>query len=86
MEFIGKEVSSQCRIFSIGSLKLVEWARDNRFFWNRNNISSIAAKNGHLELLKWARENGCPWDKDSCGLVAVQRGYLEMVKWSRENG
>ena len=42
----------------VGSVSLLEWAKDNGCPWNES-VCHAAAKHGHLEVLQWAHEHGC---------------------------
>ncbi|CAB9499921.1 expressed unknown protein [Seminavis robusta] len=68
----------------VGSLEVIQWAKDKGFHWNRDTSKNAAAY-GHLELLKYLHENGCPWDWRTC-CFAAENGHLEVLKYAIENG
>jgi hypothetical protein len=68
----------------IGSLSLLQWAREKGCCWNEW-VCESAAYGGHLAVLEWARQNGCPWDKDTC-MKACANGHLVVLQWARAHG
>jgi len=41
-----------------GHLRLLKWARENGYPWNKDTTTG-AARRGHLEVLKWSTMNRC---------------------------
>src|SRR5579875_2100395 len=73
-----------CEISSSeGLLVILQWARENKCYWDERTCAN-AALNGHLEVLKWARKNDCPWDPWTCA-YAAKNAHLDILKWAREN-
>ena len=48
-----------------GSVRLLEWARENNRAWSASTCS-FAAQHGHLPVLQYLHENGCPWNSGTC--------------------
>jgi hypothetical protein len=69
---------------SLGSVRLLKWARVNNLAWSRQTCN-YAAENGHLPALKYLHENGCPWGLDVCS-DAAHHGHLPVLKYLHENG
>ena len=59
---------------SLGSVRLLKWARENNIGWNERTCSN-AASNGHLPALQYSHENGCPWDRYTCSLAARNKSW-----------
>eukprot|EP00611_Tribonema_gayanum_P022742 TRINITY_DN462_c1_g4_i1.p1 TRINITY_DN462_c1_g4~~TRINITY_DN462_c1_g4_i1.p1 ORF type:complete len:457 (-),score=76.06 TRINITY_DN462_c1_g4_i1:174-1415(-) len=67
-----------------GDLEMLQWARANRFFWDKG-VTAAAAGGGHLQVLQWLRANQCPSDFTTCALAA-NGGHLEVLEWAHDAG
>jgi len=66
----------------LGSVSLLEWARENGSSWDETTTRS-AAEGGHIEAVKWLMENGCPLSESACSFAAKE-GHIKMLKWLRK--
>ena len=68
-----------------GDLKLLQWARTNKYGSYSSTTCQNAARGGHLETVKWLHRDNCPWDEATCA-AAARGGHLDVLQWARENG
>ena len=84
--FLGEAAEYVCDCAaSLGSVRLLKWARENnRAKWDAFTCTSAAGK-GYLPALKYLHENGCHWDEWTCS-SAAEKGHLFVLQYLHENG
>ena len=74
--FLGEEAAKNVCDFAAcrGSVRLLKWARENKYAWGTHTCS-YAAETGQLPALKYLHENGCPWSQSTCLYAAYYKRW-----------
>ena len=68
---------------SLGSIRLLKWARENNLDWSVDTCV-FAAAYGQLPALQFLHENGCPWDLETCYYAALRKQW-DCVQYAVDN-
>ena len=81
---LGEAANSVCSdAASLGSVRLLKWARENNLDWDHGTCF-CAANNGHLPALKYLHENGCPWEGITCYWAAYNK-HWDCLQYAVDN-
>jgi hypothetical protein len=70
---------------SSGSIKLVEWLRQQHGIAFDSEALSWAADAGQIAMCEYLCSTGCEWHANACCYTA-ESGRLEMLCWLRKHG